>query len=81
MLVLLFCLYSRYDILEYGTGAIIGDNVLGECSGNEPPAPLSVPTSLMWFRFTSDSSLTYRGFVVNWNTISMYNVLYELIVI
>ena len=64
----MFFMNRLRDKLSYGTGTVVGSNLLGELTGLSIPEPLYIDDSAIWFRFESDTiSGGGAGFYLTWN--------------
>lgn len=59
-----FDLEARYDFLYVGSGSDISSetSLLLDASGSSLPGDVTSVNDRMWLRFTSDGSITKRGF-------------------
>ncbi len=59
-----FSTEGGYDYFRAGNGADYTENMFFEWSGNSLPNDQLSTGNIMWLRFTSDSSVTARGFAL-----------------
>ncbi|XP_072039119.1 scavenger receptor cysteine-rich domain-containing protein DMBT1-like [Amphiura filiformis] len=64
-----FSVENNYDFLYYGVGQNndVG-RAIGSLTGNSLPDPIDFRVGVVWFRFTSDSSVQYDGFSLTYTT-------------
>ncbi|XP_077981826.1 cubilin-like [Glandiceps talaboti] len=67
----------KIDILRYGSGLVVGENEVGEISGEQgdttgidpppnPDEPIDIDGNEAWFHFESDHDYEYQGFHITY---------------
>ena len=68
-----FELESNYDYLYYGVGTNNHFNsAIGAFSGNTLPDQVDFEVGMVWFRFTSDGSVQYKGFSLTYTALGKF---------